>query len=326
MSSLTQTRLEQLRFAPTLAGRLLALGAFMHRSSVLQKLPQGKLGRRQQAIALRLQDTHSSMYAEYWDLMVAQTGPLSLPVLEKLISTLAQNDLEHLSSQLGAWTLSSMPPAYDRSHYLGQFCGHIQRAEDHFEPHLLVALAMLDLLVLLADHPDVVSVVALFAHRQLHQINPLFSYASIHCVLAKQSESFEAAVAASTLGWQSGEHDVSPWLEFILGVFVTCAQDAVEHLGTLETERGSKTEAVLMAIREQVDPFSISDILAACPGASRELVRRLIRRCRDAGEIVVSGPGRGAKWSSRAAGGSNREEISSLTSVTPVPDLIRDPF
>lgn len=43
-------------------------------------------------------------------------------------------------------------------------------------------------------------------------------------------------------------------------------------------------------------PFSIGDIESDCPGISRDMIRQILRKMREEGEISASSGGRGAMW------------------------------
>ncbi len=50
--------------------------------------------------------------------------------------------------------------------------------------------------------------------------------------------------------------------------------------------------------------FTLGDLERACPGASRELARRVLRDLRRAGEVECHGRGPGARWRCRRSPGS----------------------
>ncbi|HSL82685.1 MAG TPA: hypothetical protein VLF66_07900 [Thermoanaerobaculia bacterium] len=60
--------------------------------------------------------------------------------------------------------------------------------------------------------------------------------------------------------------------------------------------RGAKTEAVLEAIHHFHGDFSAAELQAQCPHVGIDLIRRLLRREREAGRLDCTGRGRGARW------------------------------
>lgn len=121
-------------------------------------------------------------------------------------------------------------------------------------------------------------------------------YISLERIAEESRESYYEALEKSSKGWHSGAHDVFPWLTYFWGILLRAYKEFEERVGTVTTGRGAKTEQVELAVRRKIAPFSISDIERECPGISRDLIRKVMRKMRDAGEIRSTGLGRGAKW------------------------------
>ena len=56
------------------------------------------------------------------------------------------------------------------------------------------------------------------------------------------------------------------------------------------------TDIVEHAITRLPDTFSFSELQSLCPGVSRSLVRKILRRLRDQGVLHSEGTGRAARW------------------------------
>ena len=69
-----------------------------------------------------------------------------------------------------------------------------------------------------------------------------------------------------------------------------------ELVGTIERGRGGKGERVRAEILKRQQPFSISEIEAACPGISRDTVRLVLRSMKSEGLIAPTGKGRATRW------------------------------
>jgi len=61
--------------------------------------------------------------------------------------------------------------------------------------------------------------------------------------------------------------------------------------------RGEKTEIIRKVVTGQQQPFSIGGLEQLCPGISRDMIRNVLRRMRDDGDVECAGRGPGAKWS-----------------------------
>ena len=78
--------------------------------------------------------------------------------------------------------------------------------------------------------------------------------------------------------------------------FKEAYKELEERVGQLKSPRGAKRELVLAAISGLKDDFSISDIQAKCPGVSVYMIRKVLKKERDAGAVECLGRGRDAKW------------------------------
>jgi Fic family protein len=171
---------------------------------------------------------------------------------------------------------------------------------DNREPLILVPLAVLDFLCI---HPfgDGNGRVARLLTLQLlyHFDYEVGRYISLERIIEESKETYYEALEASSQGWSAGRHDVFPWMRYLWGVLLRAYREFEERVGTIRTGRGSKTDRVVEAVARRIGPFSISDIEADCPGVTRDWIRVVLRRLRDAGTIVPRGKGRGARWVKR---------------------------
>jgi len=60
--------------------------------------------------------------------------------------------------------------------------------------------------------------------------------------------------------------------------------------------RGEKTEIIRKAVIAQQHPFSIARLERLCPGISRDMIRHVLRKMRDHGDVECGGRGPGAQW------------------------------
>jgi DNA-binding HxlR family transcriptional regulator len=64
----------------------------------------------------------------------------------------------------------------------------------------------------------------------------------------------------------------------------------------IEAPRGSKTDRIVTAIGQLAGEFTVSQLEQACPGISRDMIRRVLRDQRAAGLIECRGRGPAARW------------------------------
>lgn len=87
-----------------------------------------------------------------------------------------------------------------------------------------------------------------------------------------------------------------PLLDYFWGALPRAYKEFEERVGTIERGRGAKGDRVRSEILKRRLPFSISEIEAACPGISRDMVRVVLRAMKAEGVIAPTGKGRAAKW------------------------------
>lgn len=104
------------------------------------------------------------------------------------------------------------------------------------------------------------------------------------------------ALYASSQGWHDGRHDLTPWLTYFLGLLRRAWLELDKRAEAAPSKRGAKADQVLRAVQAQSGAFTLSDIQQACPGVSRDWIRRQLDDLRAAGKATCTGRGRGARW------------------------------
>jgi Fic family protein len=165
------------------------------------------------------------------------------------------------------------------------------------DPLILVPLAVLDFLCI---HPfadgngrtgRLLTLLLLY-----HFDYEVGRYISIERIYEETKESYYETLEASSQHWHQAHHDPNPWLNYFWGVMLRAYREFEERVGEVRKGRGSKSDQVREAVMARGEPFSISEIEAACPGVSRDTVRRVLREMSRNKIIVSTGKGRSAKW------------------------------
>jgi hypothetical protein len=60
--------------------------------------------------------------------------------------------------------------------------------------------------------------------------------------------------------------------------------------------RPAKCDLVRRTALAQVGPFTLADLVAQFPAASRHLIKKVLARMKATGEVRLAGKGRGARW------------------------------
>lgn len=167
------------------------------------------------------------------------------------------------------------------------------------DPLVLVPLVILDFLRV---HPfsDENGRMARLLTLQLlyHADYTVDRFISLERIFEESKESYYETLESSSQGWHEGAHNIAAWLDYFWGALLRAYKEFEERVGPLSRGRGAKGDWVRAEILKRDLPFSISEIEAACPGISRDMVRLVLRAMKAEGLIAPTGKGRGAKWAS----------------------------
>jgi len=121
-------------------------------------------------------------------------------------------------------------------------------------------------------------------------------YISLERLIEQNKERYYETLEQSSHAWHEGKHDPWPYVNYILFILKTAYREFGERVGRVKSPRGAKRELVEAAIDAFPGEFTLSDLERACPGVSRDMVRRVLRERQSAGKVVCLGRGPGARW------------------------------
>jgi len=126
-------------------------------------------------------------------------------------------------------------------------------------------------------------------------------FISLERLVSETRETYYESLQAAGHGWHEDEHDIWPWLEYLLGVLLAAYGEFERRVGLLGEGRGAKSAAIETFVRSGLaSAFTIADVRDAVPGASDSLIGKVLTRLRDAGAIEPVGRGRSAHWRRRS--------------------------
>ncbi len=123
-------------------------------------------------------------------------------------------------------------------------------------------------------------------------------YISFERLVEQNKDRYYETLEQSSQGWHEGRHDPWPYIHYVLFVFKTAYREFVDRVGETAEPRGSKTQLVLEAISRMVGPFSLATLERACPGVSRDMIRRVLN-AQKSNDVDCIGRGPGALWRKR---------------------------
>ena len=120
-------------------------------------------------------------------------------------------------------------------------------------------------------------------------------YISLERLVEQNKDRYYETLEQSSRGWHEGRHDPWPYINYVLFILKTAYREFVERVGETSEPRGSKTRLVLEVIDKMSSTFSLADLERACPGVSRDMIRRVLNTQK--GQTVdCIGRGPGALW------------------------------
>jgi Fic family protein len=121
-------------------------------------------------------------------------------------------------------------------------------------------------------------------------------YVSLEKTIEDSKETYYESLLRSSQGWHEGRHDISPWLEYFLGVLIASYKELESRVGSFSHARGAKRRLVIDCVRRLPPTFRIGELINACPGIARPTVNRALAEMKQAGDLDCSGRGRSAAW------------------------------
>jgi len=124
-------------------------------------------------------------------------------------------------------------------------------------------------------------------------------YISLERLIEQNKARYYETLEQSSQGWHEGKHDPWPYINYLLFILKTASREFAERVGDIKAPRGAKTTQIVAAIGRFVGEFTVSQLQQACPGISRDMIRRVLRAQQSAGVIECQGRGPAARWRRR---------------------------
>ena len=124
-------------------------------------------------------------------------------------------------------------------------------------------------------------------------------YISLERLIEQHKERYYETLQQSSQGWHEGKHDPWPYINYLLSILKMAYKEFEDRMGRIKSPRGAKTGLIEKAVSDFSSEFSVSDLERACPGVSRDMVRRVLRDLQARGDVECLGRGPGALWRKR---------------------------
>ena len=167
----------------------------------------------------------------------------------------------------------------------------------HLHPLILLAAMNLDFLCVhpFRDGNGRVSRLLLLL-QSYHLGSEVGRYVSLERVIEENKDRYYETLEQSSQRWHEAEHDPWPYINYILFVLKSAYREFEARAGQVKSPRGAKTALVETAITAFPGDFTLTDLERACPGVSRDMVRRVLRDLQRKKQVACLGRGPGATW------------------------------
>jgi Fic family protein len=122
-------------------------------------------------------------------------------------------------------------------------------------------------------------------------------FVSLERLTGQTRETYYDALQAAGHGWHEDEHNIEPWLRYLVGILTAAYKELAGASSTTPSGRGAKREAIAQFIRSSTaEELTVADVRRAVPMASDSYIDKTLAKLRDEGLIEPIGTGRGARW------------------------------
>lgn len=121
-------------------------------------------------------------------------------------------------------------------------------------------------------------------------------YISLERLIEENKERYYETLELSSQGWHEEKHDPWPLINFLLYILKLAYEEFKQRVGDTTSPKGSKTVLIEAAVQATAGTFTVAELERACPGVSRDMIRRVLRALKDRGAVESLGRGPGAPW------------------------------
>jgi len=172
--------------------------------------------------------------------------------------------------------------------------------QEHVPPLLAAAALALDFLCI---HPfrdgngrvsRLLTLLALYQHGM-----EAGRYVSLEKLVEDTREDYYRVLLESSRKWHDGRHDIIPWFNYFLSIIRRAYIEFEQRAGKVKSAKGAKTNLIMDTIKSFAGDFTLADLEKACPGVSRDMIRRVLKNLSKKGKLKCLSKGPGALWTKK---------------------------
>ena len=189
-------------------------------------------------------------------------------------------------------------PARDTPKAMAELCGayRILSGEERIPPLLSIATLVFDFLCIhpFRDGNGRVSRLLTTLLLKEHGFD-IVRYVSLERLVEERKDEYYAVLETCSAGWHDGTNEIVPWWNFFLAVLRSGYREFESQVASTAA-RPAKSEMVREAVMAQVGRFTLADLVVQSPGASPQLIKKVLAQLKHEGRVQLRGRGRGAEW------------------------------
>jgi Fic family protein len=168
--------------------------------------------------------------------------------------------------------------------------------DERVPPLLIVATFVFDLLCIhpFRDGNGRVSRLATSLLLQAHDFQ-VIRYISLERLIEESKEEYYRILKLCSQGWHEGKNEIIPWWNYFLSTLRSAYKELEHQVESVEA-RPAKSDLVRRTVLGQVEPFTLADMAVQLPSASPQLIKKVLAEMKNAGQVRLTGRGRGARW------------------------------
>ncbi len=124
-------------------------------------------------------------------------------------------------------------------------------------------------------------------------------YISLEKLMEDSKEDYYRVLQESSQRWHEGKHDLLPWLNYFFSIVRRAYLEFEKRAEQSKMVRGAKTRLIQESIKRFVGSFTLSELESACPGVSRDMIKKVLKQLQKEKQVNSLGRGPGARWKKR---------------------------
>ena len=182
---------------------------------------------------------------------------------------------------------------------MDSLCMAYCRAVDdaRFDPLMLIPMFILDFLCIHPFHDGNGRMSRLLTLLLLYRSGFLVGkYISIEMLIEESKSDYYEALQESSMNWHENGCDMSPYVEYTLGIILKAYRELESRVEGLVTARMSKADRIRAVVKSTLGKVTKRDVLIKCPDVSTAMVELTLKALLDEGVIRKIGNGRASAY------------------------------